>query len=469
MIFSSFTFLFFFLPIVLIVYSLLPFIRLRNLFLLVASLIFYAWSDFHYLNWLFQTIVITYICALCIKSELFKNKKIFLFLGILCILMGLFYFKYFEFTVSILDQILHRQKSVFNIVLPVGISFYTFQAISYLVDVYRGGSVQKNFFDLALYISMFPQLVAGPIVKYSSVQDQLQKREYSLEQLYLGFRRFLMGLAKKIIIADTLGMSVDKIFETPLATLSVGIAWIGIIFYTLQIYFDFSGYSDMAIGLGKMFGFEFPENFNYPYISRSVSEFWRRWHISLSSWFKEYVYIPLGGNRQNLRKTCRNLLIVFLLTGIWHGANWTFILWGLWWAFFIVLEKCLKTYLPQHIKEKKNLFLLLFLHFYTLLVALFGWVLFRSSSLKQAFTYLKALFGRISFRQEFGASYYVRTGGWIVFGIGLLLALGAGKKMILPKSRLIRFLTDISLWVLLFCCLSFLTVTGYNPFIYFNF
>ena len=466
MIFSSFTFLWYFLPLTLFSYYLLPGLRLKNFFLLAASLLFYSWGHFPHLIWLLEIITLTYLVSFGIRGP---HSQRFLWLGILFILGGLFYFKYFNFSLSVFQRAVNGDWFIPDIILPIGISFYSFQAISYLVDIYRGGPIQKNFFDLALYISMFPQLVAGPIVKYHTVRRQLLKRRHTLEKVYLGFRRFAMGLGKKIIIADTLGFTVDRVFDAQTNTLSVPIMWVGIIFYTLQIYFDFSGYSDMAIGLGKMFGFEFLENFNYPYISRSVSEFWRRWHISLSSWFKEYIYIPLGGNRQGLKRTCFNLMIVFLLTGIWHGANWTFILWGIWYGIFIVLEKCLKNHLPTGLTDGKNLCLVLLSHGYTLLIVLFGWILFRSPSLAHTFSYVKGLFGGIAFRQQFGIGYYVRSGGWVIMTIGLLLAFGAGRKMICARSPSWRFLSDLLLWGLLLCCIVFLTATGYNPFIYFNF
>lgn len=464
MIFSSFTFLCYFLPVVLLGYCVLPGIHLRNLFLLASSLIFYGWNDFKYLIYLFAIIGVTYFFALLIAHKETRHKKLFLGSGIFFILSGLFYFKYANFTLSNFAALFHANWSVPDVVMPIGISFYTFQAISYLVDVYRGGAVQKNFLKLALYISLFPQLVAGPIVRYATIKDQLSKRAYSLEDIYMGFRRFLVGLGKKIIIADTLGLSVDRIFNTSLETLSVGIAWSGILFYTLQIYFDFSGYSDMAIGLGKMFGFTFPENFNYPYVSKSISEFWRRWHMSLSSWFKEYVYIPLGGNRKGIIKTCFNLIIVFLLTGIWHGANWTFILWGIWFGIFIVLEKIVCSYF-----NTKHYFYSLFSWLYTMLIVVFGWVLFRSDSLSKALNYFKALFGQMNFQQELGISYYIRPGGWLIAGCAFLIALGTNRHFLFTSKPFIRFLNDVTLWGILLFCIILLTSNSYSPFIYFNF
>ena len=465
MIFSSFTFLCYFLPAVLLGYYILPNSHWHNLFLLIASFIFYGWNDYGYLIYLFAVIFLTYLFALLIANKSTKQKKLFLGIGIFFILSGLFYFKYAGFTLSGLATLFHLNWNIPAVIMPIGISFYTFQAISYLIDVYRGETVQKNVFKLALYISLFPQLVAGPIVRYAPIKDQLSNRSHSLESIYLGFRRFLIGLGKKIIIADTLGLSVDRIFNTPIETLSPGIAWAGILFYTLQIYFDFSGYSDMAIGLGKMFGFTFPENFNYPYISKSISEFWRRWHMSLSSWFKEYVYIPLGGNRNGIIRTCFNLMFVFLLTGIWHGANWTFILWGIWFGIFIVLEKIVAF----HFSAKTHYFYSIFSWLYTMLIIVFGWILFRSNSLSVALNYFKALFGQITFQQELGISYYIRPGGWILAGCAFLIALGVNRYFLFTSKPFIRFINDIALCFILLFCVILLTSNSYSPFIYFNF
>ena len=465
MVFSSFTFLCYFLPLTLLGYYIIPNLKLRNLFLLIASVIFYAANDYKCLFYLFNIIFATYICALFISKETSGLRKVFLLGGLVFIFGLLFYFKYTTFTLVTIGELLQKNWIVSQIVMPIGISFYTFQAASYLIDVYRGGAVQKNFFNLALYISMFPQLVAGPIVRYDSIKNELTNRTHSIENIYLGFQRFLVGLGKKIIIADVLGLSVDRIFTTPVENLSVQIVWVGIIFYSLQIYFDFSAYSDMAIGLGKMLGFKFPENFNYPYIAKSISEFWRRWHISLSSWFKEYVYIPLGGNKKGLKRTCFNLMIVFLLTGIWHGANWTFILWGVWYGIFIVIEKCVF----QYFHVKMNIFYSILARLYTLFVVIIGWVLFKSDSIEHAYRYIKALFGCIPFQQKFGIDYYVRPGCWMIAILAIVLSLGITRFIPLLKNRKINLVYDLFLFATLFLCILLLTANSYSPFIYFNF
>ena len=340
MLFSSMTFIYMFLPIVLLLY-LVTKKELHNPILLVASIIFYAWGEPKYLAIMLLTIIINYYGAISI-DKFKKHKKLCLVMTIIANLSFLVYFKYFNFLIENCNGLFHSNISALNIIMPIGISFYTFQALSYVVDVYRGEvKAQKDFYKLALYICLFPQLVAGPIVKYHDVADQIDSREVNFEKVDLGVKRFIIGLSKKVLIANTMGAIADKIFTQAPDTFSHSIAWLGAVAYTFQIYFDFSGYSDMAIGLGLIFGFKFLENFNYPYISKSITEFWRRWHISLSTWFKQYVYISLGGNRQGKVKTIRNLGIVFLLTGIWHGAAWNFVVWGIWNGFFIILEKLL--------------------------------------------------------------------------------------------------------------------------------
>ena len=287
------------------------------------------------------TILINYTAAINIE-RFFNHKKIILLCALITNLGILFYFKYFNFLIDITNSVFHSHLSFPDIVMPIGISFYTFQALSYVIDVYRGEcKAQKDIYKLALYICLFPQLIAGPIVKYHDVADQIDSRDVNFEKVCLGVKRFIIGFSKKIIIANTMAVIADKIFIQDPHNFSHLVAWLGALAYTLQLYFDFSGYSDMAIGLGLIFGFRFMENFNYPYISKSITEFWRRWHISLSTWFKQYVYIPLGGNRGKLYKTCVNLGIVFLLTGIWHGAAWTFIVWGIWHGIFIIIENVL--------------------------------------------------------------------------------------------------------------------------------
>lgn len=341
MLFSSMTFVYMFLPIVCTLY-LISKKELHNPILLIASIIFYAWGEPKYLAIMLLTILVNFFGAKIVEKfkECGKNAKIPL-IATICINLGfLIYFKYFNFLIENINGLFHSHIHLLHIIMPIGISFYTFQALSYVVDVYRGEcKAQQDVYKLALYICLFPQLIAGPIVKYHDVADQIDNRDVNFEKVVFGTKRFIVGLSKKMLLANTMGAIADKIFAQAPDTFSLLVAWLGGVAYSLQLFFDFSGYSDMAIGLGLIFGFKFLENFNYPYISKSITEFWRRWHISLSTWFKQYVYISLGGNRAGKWKTLRNLGIVFLLTGIWHGAAWNFVIWGLWNGFFIILEK----------------------------------------------------------------------------------------------------------------------------------
>lgn len=462
MLFSSFSFLCFFLPVVFMVYYLLP-IKARNLFLLTASLCFYTWSVPKHVVIMIGVILIVYAAALGIGKKGIRSQIIF-GLAVLSIVGILFFFKYVDFAISSINSVFKRQFPLWSIILPVGISFYSFQALSYLIDVRRGMPAQKSLLRLALYISLFPQLIAGPIVRYGTIYHQLSKRTHNISKIYAGFRRFIIGLAKKVLVADMLGVSVDKIFSVSPFELSPLVAWIGIIFYMLQIYFDFSGYSDMAIGLGRMFGFKFPENFNYPYVSASLTEFWRRWHMTLSGWFKSYVYIPLGGNRSGKVRTLINLAIVFFLTGIWHGAAWNFVIWGLWHGFFVILEKVLfMLHLP------KNRFIVMIGHVYTLLVVLIGWVVFRSETWGYAKNYLFVMFGLIESDPNYLLPYYVRPGQWLIVEFALLGAFGVGKHLLHKRPPLWNVCIDLYLWMLLIGVVIVMTAAGYHPFIYFQF
>ncbi|WP_251862274.1 MBOAT family O-acyltransferase, partial [Clostridium sp. Marseille-Q2269] len=341
MVFSSLIFIFVFLPITFLLYFISP-KKIKNLTILMVSLIFYGWGEPVYIYLMVFSIVFDYFASLLINKHR-GNKKLAkrIFIITLIVNLGMLgFFKYFTFIIHNINYLFGLNIIVDNIPLPVGISFYTFQILSYVIDVYlKKVKVQKNIIDFGAYVTMFPQLVAGPIVRYSDIAYQLKHRKENFNKFGDGVERFIIGLGKKVLIANNVGLIWTNIKSMEFSTLSIVSAWLGIIAFTLQIYFDFSGYSDMAIGLGKMFGFEFIENFNYPYTSKSVSEFWRRWHISLGSWFKEYIYIPLGGNRVSLIKQCRNLFIVWFATGLWHGASWNFIFWGLYFGFFIFLEK----------------------------------------------------------------------------------------------------------------------------------
>ncbi len=465
MLFSSLTFLFVFLPIVLFLYWIVrP--QLRNVVLLLASLFFYAWGEPKYVLVMLATILINYVGALAVDR--FEKKKIVaVSITIVCNLLFLFYFKYFDFFITNINKAFHSDFGLINILMPIGISFYTFQSISYVVDVYRGDvPVQKSLFKLALYISLFPQLVAGPIVKYHDVAEQIDNRQMVYSEIILGIKRFIIGLSKKVLIANTMGAIADSVFSESVDGISTAVSWLGAIAYSLQIFFDFSGYSDMAIGLGLMFGFKFKENFNYPYMSKSITEFWRRWHISLSTWFKEYVYIPLGGNRISSKRTIINIAIVFLLTGFWHGAEWTFIVWGIWHGLFNIIEKVTGLAKDSGVKWKEAL-----KHVYALLIVLFGWVLFRADSISYASAYIRNMLGLYNSVpcMEFSA-YFSIFDGFILI-LALLFSTPIASQFVYTPSE--KFwknkLLNLSLIVLLVVSVSFLVASTYNPFIYFRF
>lgn len=466
MVFSSSIFIFVFLPLVLFLYYISG-KKLKNYVLLLASLFFYSWGGVSYLKILIVSIIINYIFGILIddvRSNI-KLRKIFLRLGIILNLALLFYYKYYDFTIENINEIFNTNYSIKNIVLPIGISFFTFQGMSYIIDIYRNdGKVNKNPFSVALYISLFPQLVAGPIIKYKTIDDQIRNRKESLEFFSYGINRFVIGLAKKVIIADILAGMADNIFNLYYSGIDMPTAWIGAICYTFQIYYDFSGYSDMAIGLGYMFGFEFMENFNYPYISKSITEFWRRWHISLSTWFKEYLYIPLGGNRRG--NIYFNLFVVFLVTGIWHGAAWTFILWGLWHGFFILIERAIRNKewyinVPRTIK-----------YIVTMLIVILGWVLFRADNLEQAIGFIKTMFGfSKAIDITFEYSYFInkKLVFWIVISILGEVPFANNNLKKYKKSKNFEVLSTIIISLLFIISIIFVVNSTYSPFIYFQF
>ncbi|MBR2718602.1 MAG: MBOAT family protein [Clostridia bacterium] len=392
MVFSSNIFLFAFLPVTLAGYYLIN-QRLRNAFLLLMSLLFYAWGEPRVVLVMMGSIIINYLGGLAIHATMkdgrhsFLNKLI-MFLTVAVNLLILFYYKYFDFFITTTNGIFGTSIPLRNIVLPIGISFFTFQGMSYVLDVFMGhAGVQKNPLNIALYIALFPQLIAGPIVRYADVNLQIDNRSCDIKKFAEGIRRFAVGLVKKMLLANTAALTADSIFNEPVGTVTTAAAWLGALCYAVQIYFDFCGYSDMAIGLGKMFGFDFLENFNYPYIARNITDFWRRWHISLSSWFRDYVYIPLGGNRRGNRYF--NLSVVFLLTGMWHGASWNYILWGIWHGIFSIVEKPLL----KRDFYKKVPYPITWL--FTMLIVLIGWVLFRLENLSEALKYLGVMFGAV--------------------------------------------------------------------------
>lgn len=482
MVFSSIIFLFCFLPAALLLHALAG-RQLRNTVLLAVSLIFYAWGEGTYVLLMLGSIFLNYLFGLLIGRSLAAKKRKFLLTVIVVLnLLPLFYFKYSVFVAEQVthflaflhfDQVMHLDP----IHLPIGISFFTFQALSYVIDVYRGTAApQKNFLDMGLFIALFPQLIAGPIVRYHDIDRQLKKRTVRIEDFSYGVERFVYGLGKKVLLANPMGAMADRIFSLQISELSTAAAWIGIICYTLQIYFDFSGYSDMAIGLGRMFGFRFLENFNYPYISRSIREFWKRWHISLSNWFRDYLYIPLGGNRKGPVRTGFNLVTVFFLCGFWHGASWNFIIWGLCHGLFLVLERG-KT------GDTLKRFPRMLQHLYALLVVVNAWVFFRAETLEYALGYLGVLYGIHSAPSLYP---YVAINLDPVFYCTLAVALllstpaypalvrylqqaGLGSHGQIPLATA-SVLARVSLMGLLLLISSMSLATGaYNPFIYFRF
>lgn len=461
MVFSSITFLFYFLPIVLAIYYLVP-NKWKNIVLLISSFIFYFYGEPRYVILMTFSIVCTYIFGLLIDKYK-KYSKLFLTLFI-CISVGLLvYFKYINFIIENINLFLANKIDFIYVALPIGISFYTFQMISYIVDVYRGqAKVQKNILKLAMYVSLFPQLIAGPIVRYTTIEEQLENREYTMEKFALGVRRFIIGLGKKVLIANVLG-ELNNIFLASNDS-SVLFYWLYAISAMLQIYFDFSGYSDMAIGLGKMFGFEFLENFNYPYAATSITDFWRRWHISLSSWFRDYIYIPLGGNRVSKLKWLRNILIVWLLTGLWHGAAWNFVFWGLFFGTLLIVEK---VFLEKHLKKLPKFLL----HIYVLLIVMISFIIFNGESVSQIMQNIGGLIGINNIPLISQESLYYFKSYFVVIIIGIIGATPILKNIACSNkiSKIGNFIEPIFLLLILILCTSYIVDGSFNPFLYFRF
>ena len=471
MVFSSLVFLCIFLPVVLILNSAIGNRKVKNGLLLAASLLFYAYGEPVYVLLMLLSALYNYCFALLLSKH--RKKPILALavavnIGILCV------FKYTGFLLTNINSAFGASIPVPEIALPIGISFFTFQALSYVIDVYRGEvKVQKNYAKVLLYISFFPQLIAGPIVRYKDIEREIDERTVTLRQTAFGMRRFIVGLGKKVLIANVMGEASDYVFNHGAADLNILGAWIGAVAYLMQIYFDFSGYSDMAIGLGKMFGFHFKENFNHPYISSNMQEFWRRWHISLSSWFRDYVYIPLGGNRKGKVRTVINRIIVFFLTGLWHGANWTFIVWGLFHGFFLLLEEAV----PQIRKLPK-----LIGHIYTLLAVTVGFVIFRADTISEAVTFIAKMFSGFDFSAG-AMSFTVQalTPYFIIMVIAAIVCCGPLSKLtgritllenresLTVSERRLQTVTFVMAWLLLVWCIIRLTGSSYNPFIYFRF
>ncbi|MGL4606301.1 MAG: MBOAT family O-acyltransferase [Eubacteriaceae bacterium] len=466
MVFSSILFIFTFLPITLGLYFISP-KKIRNILLFLVSLVFYAWGEPVYVFLMLFTIVFDYSLSLLMSKKKGKERKIIFIIILIANLGILFFFKYFGFFIESLNSIFNIGIPYASLPLPIGISFYTFQILSYVIDVYlKKVGVQKNIISLGLYVTMFPQLIAGPIVRYSDINDQLQQRSTNQNKFGEGVERFVQGLGKKVLLANNIGYLWTIIQALPTGELSVLTAWLGIIAFTFQIYFDFSGYSDMAIGLGKMLGFDFLENFNYPYISKSITEFWRRWHISLGTWFKEYLYIPLGGNRVQLPRLFLNLCIVWLLTGLWHGASWNFVVWGGYYGLLLFVEK---VFLIKYLEKTPKFFQ----HFYAMTFVIIGWVFFASPDLIYALQFLKTLFFMTGQPIIDSFGLYYLSSSFILLIICIPCAtplihnlyqklIHQEKPWIIPTALIINA-------VVMFLSVAYLVTETYNPFLYFRF
>ena len=463
MLFTSINFLYYFLPIVLVLYFIVP-KKAKNFVLFIASMTFYFYGEPKYILLMLAEIVVAYIGAIIIDKH--KNKGTLAI--VLAIHIGLLvFFKYTDFIINNINNIFNSKIQLLQLALPIGISFYTFQIISYEVDVFRGTvKAQKNLINLATYVSLFPQLIAGPIVRYETIEDELSNRKHSFENFAYGTRRFTIGLAKKVLIANMLGEICNKFTMADEKT--VVLYWLFAISYMLQIYFDFSAYSDMAIGLGRIFGFHFLENFNYPYISKSITEFWRRWHISLGSWFRDYVYIPLGGSKEGKIKLVRNLLIVWLLTGIWHGASWNFVVWGLMFGVLLIIEK---LWLGKYIEKLPKIFRSL----YVLFIVMISFIIFNANTMKEAFANIAGLFGANSigmiddYTWYYLKSYLVTLIIAIIGATPLMKNIAEKLKKNTVMSKIINVLEPIAMVGILIIVTSYLVDNSYNPFLYFRF
>lgn len=464
MVFSSILFLFIFLPAVLAVYFLVP-KSWKNVVLLIFSLVFYAWGEPVYIILMLFSAAFNYVMGIDIDRKRLDPKaaRNSLLLTVLVNLFLLGFFKYSGFLIDTVNQIFHSSIPYKELALPIGISFYTFQTLSYILDVYWGKvKVQKNLISFSLYITMFPQLIAGPIVRYADIEPQLKERRVTLAGFGLGTEFFIKGLAKKVLLANNLGMVYTTVQGMEIGSFSVLTAWVGIIAYTLQIYFDFSGYSDMAIGLGRMFGFQFMKNFDYPYISRGITEFWRRWHISLGSWFREYVYIPLGGNRVSVPRHIFNIMLVWMLTGLWHGASWNFVVWGLYYGVLLLFEKYVLTKYFDRLPGWT-------VRIYTLLLIVIGWVFFSNTVLSDAVGYLGNMFGVTTGGLADSTGLYLLKTNLLLIVIGMISCapwLYNQFKRLLRRAPWAAVAVNIVLWLL---CVAYLVYETYNPFLYFRF
>ena len=466
MVFSSIVFLYIFLPIMLLLYFIVP-SKFKNAIMILASLVFFAWGEIRYIFIMLVLAVMDFICGKQItKYQDNKKKKIFFLMINVVVNLGiLFFFKYADFIITNINNITGLSIPLLNIPLPIGVSFNTFQSLSYIIDVYRGTvKCEKSFYNYLTYTTLFPQIIAGPIVRYETVDEELETKNISLDNFSAGMKRFIIGLGKKVLIANSVGALWNTIEMGNYSELSMLFAWTGIIAFALQIYFDFSGYSDMAIGLAQIFGMKFDENFNYPYISKSITEFWRRWHITLSSWFRDYVYIPLGGNRRGFAIQIRNILIVWFLTGAWHGASWNFILWGVYFGIILILEK---LFLLKLLEKLPNIIR----HIYSIIIILVSWVIFAFEDLAKVGEYIKAMFINTNIWDN-EALYYLQNYGFLIL-IGMICSIPLWKKLKekidSKNSKTLEFITSLGYVGIFILSTASLVTNSFNPFLYFRF
>ena len=466
MVFSSIVFLYIFLPIMLLFYFIVP-SKFKNAIMILASLVFFAWGEIRYIFIMLVLAVMDFVCGKKITKYRDNKKKkiIFLMINVVVNLGILFFFKYADFIISNINNLTGLSIPLLNIPLPIGVSFNTFQSLSYIIDVYRGTvKCEKSFYNYLTYTTLFPQIIAGPIVRYETVDEELETKNISLDNFSAGMKRFIIGLGKKVLIANSVGTLWNTIEVGNYAELSMLFAWIGIIAFALQIYFDFSGYSDMAIGLAQIFGMKFDENFNYPYISKSITEFWRRWHITLSSWFRDYVYIPLGGNRRGLAIQIRNILIVWFLTGAWHGASWNFILWGVYFGVILILEK---LFLLKLLEKLPNIIR----HIYAIVIILVSWAIFAFEDLARVGEYIKAMFINSTLWDN-EALYYLQNYGVLIL-IGAICSIPLWKKLKekidSKNSKTLEVITTLGYVAIFVLSTASLVTNSFNPFLYFRF
>ena len=466
MVFSSIVFLYIFLPIMLLLYFIVP-SKFKNAIMILASLVFFAWGEIRYIFIMLVLAVMDFVCGKQItKYQDNKRKKLlFLMINVVVNLGILFFFKYADFIISNINNLTGLSIPLLNIPLPIGVSFNTFQSLSYVIDVYRGTvKCEKSFYNYLTYTTLFPQIIAGPIVRYETVDEELETKNISLDNFSLGMKRFIIGLGKKVLIANSVGALWNTIETGNYSELSMLFAWIGIIAFALQIYFDFSGYSDMAIGLAQIFGMKFDENFNYPYISKSITEFWRRWHITLGSWFRDYVYIPLGGNRKGFFKQIRNILIVWFLTGAWHGASWNFILWGLYFGVILILEKLFILKVLEKLPKICG-------HIYAIILILVGWAIFAFEDLSKVGQYIKAMFVNSNIWDN-EALYNLQNYGFLIV-LGIICSIPLWKKLKekidSKNSKILELITSLGYVIILVLSTASLVTNSFNPFLYFRF